>query len=164
MATVEDIIEQEYHSVHRFLRVLSGSQLLADDLTQETFVELMKRGTTGIRDPRNYVRRVAYTRWARYLSTRSPSADHLADFDVVDRGPSVEESCERAEALDRLRFSMLEMPPDLRAVVILVSLMDCSFVEAAEVLATPRTTLVSRHRRALEWLRWSTRRIATRVL
>jgi RNA polymerase sigma factor (sigma-70 family) len=153
MTRIEGIVERHYASVHRFLRALSGSVTLADDLAQETFAALARRGVSGIRQERSYVMRIAYTRWVRHLSTLSSTECTVAQLDVPDSGPTLDEAFETAESLQLLRFYLDRMPPELRVVLILVSLMDYSFVDAAEMLEAPRTTLIGRHRRALEWLR-----------
>ncbi|MFN7878372.1 MAG: RNA polymerase sigma factor [Pirellula sp.] len=58
----EELIEQHQANVWRYLRALGCDQSLADDLTQETFIAVLRRPFTQISPSAtaSYLRRVAY--------------------------------------------------------------------------------------------------------
>jgi len=62
-------------------------------------------------------------------------------------------SAETATALRELRTALLRLPEEQRQVVLLVGLEQFSYAEAAEVLAVPIGTLMSRLARGRERLR-----------
>ena len=150
--TAAELFDRHYDKVHAFLRGLSGSATVADDLAQEAFLRVLTLRVPEGRMQERYLLRVAYTCWIRYLKTRRPTVS-LEDIPTpaVDLCPH--EALERAEDATALRRCLARMSAEHRAILLLVSCMDYTFVEASEILGVPRTTLVSRHRRALQWLR-----------
>ena len=58
----EHLYRDSYRSIHRLLLALSGSWVLAEDLTQEAFLDLIRRGTGGIHDVKRYLTRIAIRR------------------------------------------------------------------------------------------------------
>ena len=149
--TAAELFDRHYDKVHAFLRGLSGSATVADDLVQETFLRLLTLRVPDDRMQEKYLLRVAYTCWTRYAKTRRPTVSlDAAPAQVVDLCPH--KALEKAEDASALRQCLARMSADHRAILLLVSCMDYTFVEASEILGVPRTTLVSRHRRALQWL------------
>ncbi len=155
------IIEEFYGPVHRFLRGLSRSSATADDLAQETFLELLRRNPTTIRNPRAYVMQVAYSRWVRFLRSREASDPVLSLEDSIDPQSLGEPDCDRAELLDRVRRCLADISPQDQALFLLVSVLEYSWTEAAAILEMPRTTAVLKHRRVVQRMRWEVRRTAT---
>lgn len=150
--TVSDLFDLHYSEVNVFLRGLSGSAAVADDLAQETFLRVLKISGPSNRIGKTYLMRVAYTCWSRYLKQRRPTV--LLDSvrsPVFDLGPH--ETLEKAEDASAVRRCLAHMSADHRGILLLVSCMGYTFVEASEILGVPRTTLVSRHQKALEWLK-----------
>jgi RNA polymerase sigma factor (sigma-70 family) len=155
MSTTE-LFERYYGRIHTLLRNLSGSTVVADDLAQETCLRLLTARIPEVRDQERYVLRVACSCWARYLRKQKPTIA-LEDIPtpVFDRCPN--EALERAEDVAVVRQWLDRLPPDERAVVVLVSCLGYSFVDASAVLTVARPTLVRRHRRALQWLKMKLR-------
>jgi RNA polymerase sigma-70 factor (ECF subfamily) len=67
---------------------------------------------------------------------------------MVDPGESPEEALERKELDRALQHCLEDLPPDFRAVVILVDIQGMDYTEAAEVAKTPLGTIKSRLARA----------------
>jgi RNA polymerase sigma factor (sigma-70 family) len=159
------IIQEFYGPVHRFLRGLSQSTATADDLAQETFLELLRRDSSTVRNPKSYVMQVAYSRWVRYLRHREASKGVVSLEDSMDphdpRPSAGMASGDRAELLDRVRRCLADVSPQEQALFVLVSVLDYSWTEVAAILELPRTTVVSQHRRLVERMRWEVRRAAT---
>ena len=67
---------------------------------------------------------------------------------LVDQGPSVEESVERAELLQALQGCVDELPNDFRLVVMMIDVHGLDYTEAATALTIPIGTVKSRLARA----------------
>lgn len=67
---------------------------------------------------------------------------------MVDPGESPEEALERTELDRALQHCLEDLPPDFRAVVILVDIQGMDYSEAAAVVKTPLGTIKSRLARA----------------
>jgi RNA polymerase sigma-70 factor (ECF subfamily) len=157
----EEALAQLYRrrqaSVFRFALQMSGSKPIAEDVTQEVFLFLMREGH--VFDPargalsafllgvaRNYV-----LRRLRVEHLLSPLADdHEADSAVFQ---AADELCPlddltRAETIESVRRAVLSLPPKYREVVVLCELQEVSYVETAEILGCAIGTVRSRLHRA----------------
>ncbi|HSD45281.1 MAG TPA: RNA polymerase sigma factor [Pyrinomonadaceae bacterium] len=161
LAGDEDALAQLYRrrqgSVYRFALQMSGSKPIAEDVTQEVFLFLMREGQ--VFDPdrgalsafllgvaRNYV-----LRRLRVDQLLSPLADDGeeggAPFQAgTDLCPL--DDLTRAETIDSVRKAVLSLPPKYREVVVLCELQDVSYVETAEILGCAIGTVRSRLHRA----------------
>jgi RNA polymerase sigma-70 factor (ECF subfamily) len=143
-------------SIYRFALQMSGLPAIAEDVTQEVFIFLMREGR--IFDPargslnafllgiaRNYVLR--RLRGEKFLT---PMAE---DFEVHAPGEPAGadgplDNLTRAETIESVRRAVLSLPERYREVVVLCDLEDLSYVEAAEVLGVAVGTIRSRLHRA----------------
>ena len=156
----EDALAQLYRrrqgSVYRFALQMSGSKSIAEDVTQEVFLFLMREGQ--VFDPargalgafllgvaRNYV-----LRRLRVEHLLAPLADDNEDESVftatADLCPL--EDLTRAETIESVRRAVLSLPSKYREVVVLCELQDVSYVETAEILGCAIGTVRSRLHRA----------------
>ena len=157
----EEALAQLYRrrqaGVYRFALQMSGSKPIAEDVTQEVFLFLMREGH--VFDPargsvsafllgvtRNYV-----LRRLRVEHLLSPLADEHEDDSVVFQ--TTGELCPledltRAETIESVRRAVLSLPPKYREVVVLCELQDVSYVETAEILGCAIGTVRSRLHRA----------------
>lgn len=161
LAGDEEALAQLYRrrqaSVYRFALQMSGSRSIAEDVTQEVFLFLMRQGhvfdsTRGALSAfllgvaRNHV-----LRRLRVEHLLSPLAD-----DNEDEGAGFQTSTElcpledltRAETIENVRKAVLSLPPKYREVVVLCELQDVSYVETAEILGCAIGTVRSRLHRA----------------
>jgi RNA polymerase sigma-70 factor (ECF subfamily) len=161
LAGDEDALAQLYRrrhaAVYRFALQMSGSKPIAEDVTQEVFLFLMREGQ--VFDPergalssfllgvaRNYV-----LRRLRVDQLLSPLGD-----DGDEDGPAFQASSDlcplddltRAETIETVRKAVLSLPPKYREVVVLCELQDVSYVETAEILGCAIGTVRSRLHRA----------------
>lgn len=161
LAGDEEALAQLYQrrqtSVYRFALQMSGSKSIAEDVTQEVFLFLMRqghvfdsaRGTVGaflLGVARNHV-----LRRLRVEHQLSPLAedneDESAGFQVsMELCPL--EDLTRAETIENVRRAVLSLPPKYREVVVLCELQDVSYGETAEVLGCAIGTVRSRLHRA----------------
>lgn len=149
------LFRRRQQNVYRFALHLTGSASLADDVTQDVFVTVIR--DAGRYEPgraavpawlcgiaRNFVRRrLAIDRGAASIDADegleaalpAPSPDPLADLTS-------------AEAIDALRRAVLTLPLRYREVVVLCDLQETSYLDAAAALGCPVGTVRSRLSRA----------------
>ena len=145
--------------VYRFALRMSGSEAVAEDVTQEVFIALMRkpdlydaaRGALstwlyGI--ARNQVlRRISHDR--PYVAMADDGAD--SESPVYDRLIASDDplgDLTRGEMIDSVRQAVLALPEHYREVVILCELHEMNYAEAAQVIGCPIGTVRSRLNRA----------------
>jgi RNA polymerase sigma-70 factor, ECF subfamily len=138
--------------IYRFALQMSGSAAVAEEVTQEVFLTLLRdaaqydveRGSVaaylyGI--ARNHVLR-HLERDRAYVAMEEDVADHLASAE------DPLEDLTREERLLALRRAVLSLPANYREVVVLCDLQELGYTEAAVVLECPVGTIRSRLHRA----------------
>ncbi|HEU4593661.1 MAG TPA: RNA polymerase sigma factor [Pyrinomonadaceae bacterium] len=144
-------------AIYRFALQMSGSEAVADDVTQEVFMVLMRDGRNF--DPargsvaaylygiaRNHVLRV-FDRERSFV----PIGEDADDADVHERLVAHDDplgDLTRGEMLGRLRQAVTALPAHYREVVVLCELHEMSYAEAAGALDCPVGTVRSRLNRA----------------
>ena len=143
--------------VYRFALQMSGSKSIAEDVTQEVFLFLMREGQ--VFDPargsvsaflfgvaRNYVLR--RLRVEQLLAPLNDESDE--DIPVLQAGTDLcpLEDLTRAETIESVRKAVLSLPAKYREVVVLCELQDVSYGETAEILGCAIGTVRSRLHRA----------------
>ena len=143
--------------IHRFAIQMSGSESIAEDVTQEVFLLLMReaagydptRGSVsaylfGI--ARNFVmRRLQQER--RFASIDDDQDLHCNDDRFAARGDLLAELT-RSQTIEIVRAAVLSLPPRYREVVALCDLQEISYAEAAAALDCAVGTVRSRLHRA----------------
>ena len=161
MAGSEDAFTELYRrrqgGVYRFALQMSGSPTIAEDVTQEVFIVLMRsaerfdpeRGSLaaylyGI--ARNYVlRKLEQDRLLIPLSDSSEEGTiHPA---MIAQGDPLGDLT-RGEMIQSLRDSILALPAHYREVIVLCELHEMSYVEAANIVGCAVGTVRSRLHRA----------------
>ena len=143
--------------IYRFALQMSGSKSIAEDVTQEVFLFLMREGH--IFDPSKGtvsaflfgVARIHVRRRLRAEHRLEPFGDDADDDDV----PFLQQSdicpledLTRAETIESVRKAVLSLPAKYREVVVLCELQDVSYGETAEILGCAIGTVRSRLHRA----------------
>lgn len=144
-------------SVYRFALQLSGSPALAEDVTQEVFLVLMRDGAgydvargalsaflLGI--ARNLVRQ-RQGREQFYAPLADDANNALQAEDGITR-PSPLDEMARGETIESVRRAVLSLPSRYREVVVLCELQELSYAEAAMILGCAIGTVRSRLHRA----------------
>jgi len=134
-------------AVYRFALQMTGNIVIAEDVTQEVFMELMEHGHRF--DPsrgalasflygvaRNLVLRRLEKDRAQGCGLES-AAESIADGDVLG-------DLTRRETIDQVRRAVLSLPAVYREVVVLCDLQDLSYEDAAAALDCPVGTVRSR--------------------
>src|SRR5690606_15081831 len=137
--------------LRRYARALAGDSASADDLVQDTLerawakLHLYRRGT----DLRAWLFSVMHNVHINQRRTMRPT--ETIDEDMA-------ELAQRSQQADALVVRDLDraialLPPEQRAVLLLVTLEDMSYEEVARTLSIPMGTVMSRLSRAREKLR-----------
>jgi len=157
LAGDEDALSALYRrrqgSVYRFALQMSGSRSIAEDVTQEVFLFLMREGQV-FDDAKGTVgafllgvARVHVRRRLRAEHRLEPLGDESDDDDVFMQSTSdicPLEDLTRAETIESVRKAVLSLPPKYREVVVLCELQDVSYGETAEILGCAIGTVRSR--------------------
>ena len=142
--------------IYRFALQMSGSPQVAEDVTHDVFLFLMKDGH--VFDPsrgsvssfllgvaRNYVLR--RFRGDHATLPLTDDEDEL-QFDQAGNESGPLDDLTRAETIENVRRAVLSLPERYREVVVLCELQELSYVETAEVLGCAIGTVRSRLHRA----------------
>jgi RNA polymerase sigma-70 factor (ECF subfamily) len=147
--------------IYRFALQMCGSKTLAEDVTQEAFMVLIRDGQTF--DPErgslnSFLMGVTRNLLLRRLQRERFYVPMEDDSDDEATGPNSFAACDspigpldelsRSEAITSVRVAVLALPERYREVVVLCDLQDMSYVEAAEVLSCAVGTVRSRLHRA----------------
>jgi RNA polymerase sigma-70 factor (ECF subfamily) len=139
------------------LRVL-GSRADAEEVIQETFVEVWRRAAqfdVERGSGRSWVMAIARNRSIDRLRHRAATArlsDHARDEDALPRPPTPLEDVEQREARDRVRAALMSLQPEQRRALELAYYEGLSQSEISEKLGEPLGTVKSRVRLAMEKL------------
>jgi len=150
------LYKRRHPSIYRFALQMSGSQQVAEDVTHDVFLFLMKDGH--VFDPnrgsvssflfgvaRNYVLRRFRGDQLTVPFTESEDDEPL---EQVGNEPSPIEELTKAEMIDNVRRAVLSLPERYREVVVLCELQELSYGETAEILGCAIGTVRSRLHRA----------------
>jgi RNA polymerase sigma-70 factor (ECF subfamily) len=143
-------------SVYRFALRMSGNPDIAEEVTQEVFLMLIRpgHGYDPARGPleafllgvaRNHVRR-CLDRDRAYLPLPDPHEDGEV-AQVADAQDALGDLTRR-ENVEAIRRAVLTLPPDYREVVALCDLDEIDYADAAVILGCPVGTVRSRLHRA----------------
>lgn len=137
--------------LRRFARTLTGSVDEGDDVVQSACERALERADQfeiGTRFD-SWMYRIVQTVWIdrlRHHSRREEGVDP-ADLAMFPGGDAVH-AAEEKIALAQTRRAIAKLPADLRAVLVLVSIEELPYREAAEILGIPIGTVMSRLSRA----------------
>jgi RNA polymerase sigma-70 factor, ECF subfamily len=157
--TALPFLDVVYDSVLR----LTGDPTNAQDLTQETFLRAFRSFDTfqAGSNCRAWLLRIAYNlfcndyrkrrRLPEAFTTDGDGTDPLDDLAADEPGP--EEAAIRLLDHESLHWALARLPEEFRTAVTLVDIHGLSCAEAAEVMGTPRGTVLSRLHRARGRLR-----------
>ena len=161
----ELLLERHQKPIFQFVFRSVGVKAVAEELTQETFLRVIKQKSV-------YEQRARFTTWL-YTLARNLCIDHsrrmqhrrAKSLDAVDeeghsllertadKALSVERQAVSEELQKKLRAAIETLPDDQREVFLLREEADLSFKEIAEIVGISENTVKSRMRYALTKLR-----------
>jgi RNA polymerase sigma-70 factor (ECF subfamily) len=163
------ILYERYQGpIFRFALHMSGSQAVAEDVTQEVFMVLISK--PGAYEPEKGPLAAYLFGIARNLARRADrngSPDIVLD-DVEDPRYAIDDDpidkLTGAEALESLRKALLALPELYREVVVLCDLEEMSYEQAAGMLDCSPGTVASRLHRAHKLLKSKLSRVRAKAV
>jgi len=143
------LYQRNQGTIYRFALQMSGSKVIAEDVTQEVFLFLMREGH--LFDPaRGSVSAFLFGVARNHVLRRLRVEQLLSplDDDADQEGPCFVEDLTRAETIEAVRKAILSLPAKYREVVVLCELQDVSYEETAEIVGCAIGTVRSRLHRA----------------
>lgn len=152
------LYERQQGSVYRFVLQMCGSRALAEDITQEVFLVLIRdnhsynpaRGSL-----KAFLLGVARNKLLRRLQRESIYASINEESDRISgESDSLTAKCNplevlsRTEAIESIRRAVMSLPDHYREVVVLCELQEMSYEEAAAIIGCALGTVRSRLHRA----------------
>jgi len=161
----ELLLQRHQKQIFQFVMRSVGTAAVAEELTQETFLRVVKQKDV-------YEQRARFTTWL-YTLARNLCIDHsrrmqhrrAKSLDAVDeeghsllertadRGPMVDRQAIGEELKARMRKAIDALPEEQREVFLLREEADLSFKEIADIVGISENTVKSRMRYALTKLR-----------
>jgi RNA polymerase sigma-70 factor (ECF subfamily) len=155
----EALYERRQAGVYRFALRMSGSQSVAEDVTQDVFIALMRDGwqyDASRGSVAAYLYGMARNRVLRRLE-RDRSFVSMSDEAEEDEITMSEKFITRTdplaeltrnEVIDSVRQAILALPAHYREVVVLCNLQEMNYEDAATIIGCPVGTVRSRLHRA----------------
>lgn len=157
-ADMQTLVERYYEPLLRFSFWLSGGdQTQAEDMTQETFLRMM-RGIAGY-DPSRPFKPWLYAIAEHVACNLAMQAEHRRtinlpdDFDIPEEAAQPEQRTESTEAQQSILAGLRRLPVRQREVIVLFYYQDLPQKEIAELLGVPIGTVKSRLSLGIKQLR-----------
>ncbi len=138
------LYRRRHAPVYRFALQMTGNVVIAEDVTQEVFMNLIEHGkrfdpTKGALSSFLYgiARNLVLRRLEKDRNAEPVPDDYAAEEDILA-------DLTRRESIDQVRRAVLSLPPAYREAVVLCDLQDVSYQDAAEALDCPVGTVRSR--------------------
>ncbi len=136
--------------MRRFARGLASDPALADDLVQDC----LERALTRLhlfdenRSMRTWLFTILRNTYVNEMRREGRRGSHI-NFDLAGNGNLAEEAPQMSRlAVRDIAQALQQLPDEQREVLLLISLEDMSYQEAAEVIGSPVGTVMSRLSRA----------------
>lgn len=146
----EELVRRRQSWIRNLLRRLSRDPTLADDLAQQTFLQVWQR-IDQLRDAAafpGWLKRTAVNTWLQHLRARGA----LDDAASLEEAPETAVRDASGAGID-LDSALALLPPQVRLCIVLAYHERLSHAEIAEVAALPLGTVKSHIRRGTERLR-----------
>lgn len=154
MAGSEDAFGALYErwsaSVYRFALHMSGDQHIAEEVTQDTFMTLVRRPSAfdaGRGSLLSWLLGIARNMTRRALGV-APDEDALDDSQEPASPADILNDLTRRETIEAVRQAVVSLPAAYREVVVLCDLHEMDYQDAARALECPVGTVRSRLHRA----------------
>lgn len=147
----EQVYQTYFKSVYRYIRRLSGDEQLAEEITSETFVQVMRSIGTfrGDCDLRVWICQIAKNTYYTHLKkqNRVAALDEEAWLALADPAAPVEERLDAKEDAQRIRALLHALPEPYKEVFMWRTLGELSFAEIGALYGkTANWACVTYHR------------------
>jgi RNA polymerase sigma-70 factor (ECF subfamily) len=170
---LDRLIETYQHRLMRYLMFLTGKREVAEDLFQETWIRVLRRGsqyngqarfdTWIFTIARNLVIDLSRKRTMASLDEMREGGDDERPFEIVEDGPSPLEQFQGRENAAEVAAVILTLDPSYREVLTLRFHEEMSLEEIATVTRAPLSTVKSRLYRGLAALKPELLNLRTRA-
>jgi RNA polymerase sigma-70 factor (ECF subfamily) len=160
---LDRLIETYQHRLMRYLMFLTGKREVAEDLFQETWIRVLRRGsqyngqarfdTWIFTIARNLVIDLSRKRTMASLDEMREGGDDERPFEIIEDGPSPLEQFQGRENAAEVATVILKLEPSYREVLTLRFHEELSLEEIAAVTRAPLSTVKSRLYRGLAALK-----------
>ena len=153
-ADLRDFIAARGLALSRSAFLLTGSEAAADDLLQDTYVDVVRRWRRiDHSNPEPYVRRIMYSRFVDGIRRRR-LRDWVSLNGNTDSLPETQTPTTESRVVDRLtlREALQRLTPRQRAVLVLRYYEDLTTAQTAEAMKVTENTVMSQTRLALRRL------------
>ncbi|MBW4039188.1 MAG: sigma-70 family RNA polymerase sigma factor [Acidobacteria bacterium] len=160
---LDQLIERYQHRLMRYLMFLTNKREVAEDLFQEVWIRVLRRGaqyngkarfdTWIFTIARNLVIDLSRKRTMASLDAMSEAGEDERPFEIVQDGPSPLEQFEGRENASEIAMVLLTLEPTFREVLTLRFHEEMSLEEIAVVTRAPLSTVKSRLYRGLAALK-----------
>jgi RNA polymerase sigma-70 factor (ECF subfamily) len=160
---LDQLIETYQHRLMRYLMFLTGKREVAEDLFQETWIRVLRRGsqyngearfdTWIFTIARNLVIDLSRKRTMASLDEMREGGEDERPFEIVEDGPSPLEQFQGRENAAEVAAVILTLEPSYREVLTLRFHEEMSLEEIATVTRAPLSTVKSRLYRGLAALK-----------
>ena len=147
----EQVYQTYFKSVYRYIRRLSGDEQLAEEITSETFVQVMRSIGTfrGDCDLRVWICQIAKNTYYTHLKkqNRVAALDEAAWLALADSAAPGEERLDAKEDAQRIRALLHALPEPYKEVFMWRTLGELSFAEIGALYGkTANWACVTYHR------------------
>lgn len=147
----EQVYQTYFKSVYRYIRRLSGDEQLAEEITSETFVQVMRSigSFRGDCDLRVWICQIAKNTYYTHLKKqdRIAALDEEAWLALADPAAPVEERLDAKEDAQRIRALLHTLPEPYKEVFMWRTLGELSFAEIGALYGkTANWACVTYHR------------------
>ena len=147
----EQVYQTYFKSVYRYIRRLSGDEQLAEEITSETFVQVMRSigSFRGDCDLRVWICQIAKNTYYTHLKkqNRIAALDEEAWLALADPAAPVEERLDAKEDAQRIRALLHTLPEPYKEVFMWRTLGELSFTEIGALYGkTANWACVTYHR------------------
>lgn len=147
----EQVYQTYFKSVYRYIRRLSGDEHLAEEITSETFVQVMRSigSFRGDCDLRVWICQIAKNTYYTHLKkqNRIAALDEEAWLALADPAAPVEERLDAKEDAQRIRALLHALPEPYKEVFMWRTLGELSFAEIGALYGkTANWACVTYHR------------------
>ena len=151
LASMESLVRQYSRFVFKVAYGVVRDPHEAEDVVQEVFLRVHKKGTNGVEDMRAWLGTMAFRIAVDRI--RQPRANELGDLEPLSEDPNAEQI-----AMDRQRVSFVQrliaaLPTDLRYPLVLSAMKELSSPQIAEVLGISEAAVRGRIFRARQVLK-----------
>lgn len=146
------IIEEHHQGVYQYAFRLCGSVADAEDLTQQTFLQIHQHAAQ-VREPerlKSWIYSILRNCFLQSHRRRRPVSSTTIDLRMDEIVQPIPEQPLDSQALQR---AIQELPDEFRVVVLMYYFEDLSYREIAEALGVPLGTVMSRLSRGKSHLR-----------